>query len=109
MNSNHTPTPYHVGEGKASIIIYDSRGNAIADAKTFHGKHEDGQAEANAAFIVRACNSHAELLEALETLLKQYDILLDELTEEEFSGYPEVIAARAALAKAKGEQEGGKA
>lgn len=58
-------------------------------------------AEANAAFIVRACNSHAELLEALEMLAYYSDLPDDtELVGEMRAVYLE--QARAAIAKAKG-------
>lgn len=64
MNAQHTPTPWHVGDGKAARIIYGQDGYAIADATVYHGRH-GGAEEANAAFIVRAVNAHDDLVAAL--------------------------------------------
>lgn len=65
---NYTPGPWHVGEHR-NIIIYDSQGNAISNANTFHGKHQQGQADANARLIAAA----PELLEALKDILHNMD------------------------------------
>lgn len=51
--------------------------------------------EANAAFIVRACNSHDDLVAALEQMTAHYEHLDD--------GDGSIQQARAAIAKAKGE------
>jgi hypothetical protein len=64
-NPQHTPGPWHTGEGKAAIIVYDAMGNAVCDAKVFHGKRREGESEANARLIASAPN----LLEAAEGLL----------------------------------------
>lgn len=63
--TKHTPGPWHVGDHRG-IIVYDVNGIAIADAKTFHGKHGEGAAEANARLIAAA----PELLEALIALVE---------------------------------------
>ena len=55
-------------------------------------------AEANAAFIVRACNSHDELLEALEYIISCID-------SGEMFEVVKFDKARAAIAKAKGESK----
>jgi len=70
--NNHTPVPWEVDGGG----IYDARGNLIA--VRYSGKHRekaDGygdiqpiEADANTRFIVRACNSHGKLLEALKAM-----------------------------------------
>ena len=54
----HTKEPWHTG-GHAETIVYAKDGYAIADAKTFHGKHEAGTAKANAARIVACVNACA--------------------------------------------------
>ena len=63
----------------------------------------------HAAFIVRACNSHAALLAALEQVAARLDRVLrlqcaglsaDE-TNDRISTHPDLCAARAALALAK--------
>lgn len=69
-----------------------------------------GVAAANAEFIVRACNSHYELLDALELLTGWYDdddgvrdrIEALKSNEEEPTVTRLVEIARAAIAKAKG-------
>ena|ERR1051325_5103529 len=83
----HTPTPYDVNrvcsEGIAHFTIIDQRGKVIVD--TFNSEvaeiHEewdhdsdgnswrnqwDEQGRVDVEFIVRACNAHDELLEALK-------------------------------------------
>ena len=59
----HTPTPWEV-------IWKTSVGNkevVVADLDCLPNNDEN---EANAAFIVRACNAHYDLVEALEMLLQ---------------------------------------
>ncbi len=52
--------------------------------------------KANAAFITRACNSHYELLEALEAVL-------EDTQNGELLTYGQLWMARAAIAKARGQ------
>jgi len=95
-NAQHTPTPWHTGEGKAERIIYAADGFAVADATVFHGLHVESPT-ANAAFIVRACNAHDELVAALKGLLDDMRDIRG-IDPEEYK--PESFAAaRAALAK----------
>lgn len=102
MQNNHTPGPYHVGQGKAAVIIYDPNGNAIADAKTFHGKHEQGQAAANARLLAAA----SDMLEALEAIFREC-ALAQKYWGDGANGR-QCDAARkaglAAIAKARGEE-----
>ena len=57
----------------------------------------DQEQEANAEFIVRACNSHYDLLEACEMMLR---LIEGENLDEKFDGETEVL--RDAIAKAEG-------
>ena len=71
--ATHTPTPWHVGM-KPGPFIYGPQGEQVADmtgACTFNGKQD-------AAFIVRACNSHAQLVAALDraSMVAEYANLL---------------------------------
>ncbi len=75
--SKHTPTPWHVGIKQAGIIVYDEKGWAICDCKVFHGE-ESGEPKENAAFIVKAVNSHEALLRAAKHALQ----FLDEQSKE---------------------------
>ena len=56
--------------------------------------------EATAEFILRACNTHADLLAALAGLLDIVELWNWDCSDENRTD--EVVAARAALAKAKG-------
>lgn len=70
-NMNHTPTPYRQGTGnplRHSIRIINARGMLVAEARSAIETYE--MTAANAAFIVRACNAHYDLVEALEMLLQ---------------------------------------
>lgn len=61
---SHTPGPWHVG-GKNGSIVYDDGGNAVADAKTFHGRHDGDVQAANAQLIADA----PVMLEACKLML----------------------------------------
>ncbi|MBA8886128.1 hypothetical protein FHW12_000319 [Dokdonella fugitiva] len=91
MSAQHTPTPWHTGEGKAERIIYADDGFAVADAAVFHGRHVESPAN-NAAFIVRACNAHDELVAALRRAVEAAEARMPNATF--------LADARAALAKA---------
>lgn len=67
---NHTPTPWkqHETEGKTFASIRSVNNETIADC----GSRRDLIAQANASFIVTACNAHEELVRALEFARKQY-------------------------------------
>ena len=73
----HTPTPWKVFEGNGLIRISDEHGlAAIAEMIT-----PTAHAHANAAFFVRACNSHDDLL----ATAKAYLVRLETMTTEQFS------------------------
>lgn len=92
--TKHTPGPWHVGCGRASHIVYAADGYAVADAKTFHLKHES--ADANARLIAAA----PDMLAALE-LAKS---IVERLWPFEFDYEREAEKAiNDAIAKAKGE------
>lgn len=66
----HTPGPW-TSDGMANDMmefrIYSPTGRVIAKIQDFTTFREDvEQAEANVAYIVRACNSHEAMLEALK-------------------------------------------
>lgn len=71
--TNHTPTPYSVDEHLLALQAKHPNGKvydiaALHEGWTPDGKHSARQA--NAAFIVRACNSHDQLIGALEYVLR---------------------------------------
>lgn len=70
--TQHTKTPWVVHEDGRSIEALNQPGNLpLITVCTFPNPPFDRDA-ANAAFIVRACNAHEELVEALESLAAAY-------------------------------------
>ena len=69
-------------------------------AKACGGSHE--MRKANAAFIVRACNAHDELLAALESIVAEYDGVLPPYSGVITDTVIEI--ARKRIAKARGEK-----
>lgn len=67
METKHTPGPWyqHRTKDKVYANVRSANVGCIADC----GSRSDSIAQANAAFIVRACNSHDKLLEACKTAL----------------------------------------
>jgi hypothetical protein len=114
MNTQHTPTPwYYDAETKTiraksreafdkSTQMGDYRGCIVADLSEAIGEREHAipEAEANAAFIVRAVNSHDALLEVLDAALTWWhsDVRRIQVKEPAW-----LESARAAIRKAKRE------
>ena len=68
----HTPTPWHVVAGtliKDELMPFDRDERDTALIATADGDPTDVRAAANAAFIVRAVNSHEQLVAALRACL----------------------------------------
>jgi hypothetical protein len=69
----HTPLPWSV-TGKADeimdVVVSGPKSQGICEMTG----HVSQDRDADAAFIVRAVNSHSALLEALELLLKKADL-----------------------------------
>lgn len=75
----HTPTPWSIEDGEHGSITL-SGGHHIADIPYWDepGKPQDGwstqgEAIANAAYIVRAVNAHEELLDACKTVVAHFE------------------------------------
>ena len=108
MTTEHTPVPWrrrrpngHKPMDVDAYQVYASgrRGEVPVAMLTYTG-HED----ANAAFIVTACNSHDALVEQRDDLLealKETLGFIDSLTEYKSLRLNPKEAARAALAKAE--------
>ena len=64
----HTPTPWHTGNNDFEIyqaaLVFDPKLRAVADCQKYEIGRSRGECEANAAFIIRACNAHDALLQA---------------------------------------------
>jgi len=67
--TDHTPTPWAAVPGEESVI-YSPQAGGRAVARTLANPDPTWPAEANAAFIVRACNAHDEMLAALKELIE---------------------------------------
>ena len=100
MKTEHTPTPWRVSP--------NSNSNLLGADNTFIAKLDFKMSydEANAALIVRAVNSFEAMKEALENLTKRYCDLVNcgDCGFWEPEDEKEIIASRAALKLAKGEQ-----
>lgn len=102
-STQRTPTPWRLSE-QYSLTVEYKIGDYVA---TMCGLRD--KAEANAAFIVRACNAHDELVAALEGTIDcltvhELDCARDGLKNAERAARDALSAVRAAIAKAKGEQ-----
>jgi hypothetical protein len=96
--AKHTPTPWkatHIGEGeyRKEIVIDVATCGQIAEVL------DAGNGQANAAYIVRAVNSHADLLEALKAVEVDCMDRGDSLLWTALGG-----KIRAAIAKATGNE-----
>lgn len=103
--ARHTPTPWAIdssGNGKSFAIITSTHLSDMDDdvCKVYGGNNDDDDArKANAEFIVQACNSHAQLVEALKTVIAGLEVALK--SHDAVPAIKDVLArARAALANA---------
>lgn len=88
--TTHTPTPWTTFQSQGENgAITDGNGNVIAEGLT----------EENAAFIVRAVNSHEALLEAAKVLVNSIKWSGD---INQVNLAPKISVLRAAIAKAEG-------
>ena len=103
---NHTPTPWKIDRilthNAAPIITAETcwrdQPRIVAKAM-YHSGSEDPEVHANAEFIVRACNSHDALLEALKILLDEFNDVMN-LYHLPKDASPALRSARAAISKA---------
>lgn len=93
-NKPHTPTPWHTYERNPCAIGAGPKESPLHLLSIMRQagatEEQDAQQDANAAFIVRACNSHDALVAALKTIACEH---------YESAQYARDVA-RAALAKA---------
>ncbi len=101
MNTNHSPTPWQL----VGNDIYAADGITLT-ARPWGpaGLIQDTNAEhrANADIIIRAVNSHAALVAALEAALPQIERHVCRYPDGSVSDNPALAQAKAALALAKG-------
>ncbi len=69
MKTTHTPLPWRIGVRTAHSKrdIYGPKGELVTLSDAVFTSLEEAQA--NAAFIVRACNNHYDLIAALEAIM----------------------------------------
>lgn len=99
----HTPTPWHApGMGE----IHDADHNLIAHIAFSTGEHDDDQVgtEADAKFIVRACNSHDQLVEALRDILSGWRYIRESHGDLYGVGWDRAQSKAEAALDAAGEQ-----
>lgn len=92
MNTKHTPTPYFAEQDAvfSRERMHGDYAHRVASCGSVHG---DPMNYADAAFIVRACNAHDDLVKALRNTAEALAHCMGD-------NYAIVIEARAALAKA---------
>jgi len=93
----HTPGPWNYSSG----MVWAGRGEEIAIARAARDDEATSPCErdANAKYIVRACNAHDDLMEALRDLLHQIGHAPEEWFSDECEGF-DCDKARAAIDKA---------
>ena len=70
---NHTPTPWiDIPQWDPSIAYIGTATGTTQYVATLRDRR-DGTCQANAAYIVRACNSYEAMREALEGLIELYE------------------------------------
>lgn len=103
MSDNHTPVPWAINGKYSGVVDVGPACNDMVIADIWFDNHEDmcenGDAEAlaiaNAEFIVKACNHHAELVEGYRALRDQVDMNEQNLSEsvrQELSRADELLA-----------------
>lgn len=105
--SGHTPLPWRI-KTPAHATIEGEKIHSYDDGWTkYYGNVAnicDGKdREANAAFIVRACNSHYDLLEALERAMPYLEDAANDCRDTPNEAAHILDAMKRACAKAKGE------
>lgn len=94
----HTPTPWQQGTSanrRAMDTIFTDKGQ-VQICRVDTSCPEDGENEANAAFIVKACNAHDELVKTLEWVSQK---LWDKLDHSEILNIKGQIAKAIAAAE----------
>jgi hypothetical protein len=104
--SKHTPLPWTLSDNPHQKECLDILGSGYVVASAWAGGDMDNDYEANAEYIVRAVNSHEDLLEALKELEGEFNQVFTALQEEEkltFGPLSAGVVGRAVAAIAKAE------
>lgn len=112
MTQQHTPTPFHTGNSpdyheQTSVCTASGKVVALCPPQQQHFDPATGrfnspleEAQANAEFIVRACNVHYELVKHLAYLYSEVEAHNQECAPEKLIN---MLGIRECLAKARGE------
>lgn len=93
--SKHTPTPWRFDDNHMYVYCGDHVIVTCNDPSTAVGGLSAEEIEANAEFIVRACNAHDDLLTACEA------VVLAARLKDPIAGVVAVTLAECAIAKAE--------
>ena len=113
MSTEHTKLPWIAGDETRGpkrrfvAAVYGNKTTHVADVflETPDGELEIMAGRANAAFVVRACNAHDELMAACKALVEWVEAWNpDDGTSKANKATADISAARAAIAKATGEE-----
>lgn len=98
QSQEHSPLPWSAYGGRIDFKydIWDAYGNCVADVET--GFVDEATNCANAEFIVRACNSHEELVQAAKLLLTFAIMVRGTMAPSS----PELDEVRAVIKRAEG-------
>jgi len=77
----HTPLPWFIAKPKLAgpkaendRLIHTTEGKHIAEVFQYQShQDQDGPAEANAEFIIRACNSYYDLVEVCKEIFNAFE------------------------------------
>lgn len=109
-NTEHTPTPWKVftsPDGLKLVGIGSVEGEGICDAGFGVWRWNDAEGVQNADLIVRAVNSHADMLAALKSVRQELwvDYCLEkgrtDIAPDEFNARPHIRIIDTAVAKAE--------
>jgi len=113
MSNSHTPLPWSVDKATGNIlgIVEGASRPIVCTMPVWWAGQEPGRhvsqdlQEANADFIVKACNNHKELLAALQAMTSAFDA--DDITRTFFTGEQFYACKQAleAIAKATNPKE----
>ena len=114
-DTQHTPVPWSIKcqedlDPEGNGYIWAIKGKRLSEEKNLNGgwKHyvqnpAVANSEANAEFIIRACNSHDALLEALEAVVNDIESYCDDWNSDSPTDVTVVLPKlRTAIAKAQG-------
>ena len=98
--STHTPAPWAVDNRRSIVKIRTEKREIAVLSGRLDSEHGRETIQANAEFIVKAVNSHTELLDALERMIYVFDKNIpNNINHEQFIS---VNSAKEAIAKARG-------